>query len=215
MGNGVIGLRERNRQHRVALILGAASQLFARNGYDNTRIEEIAEAAEVAPATVYNYFSNKANILTALAARHARNSWAERSAFAQNPPRDPVKAVQGFERLLADQALRTLGRECWRVILAAPYVQPGSRLHRTGTCFGWLIERHYRRMLRTFQERGQLDPKVAIRDVAQLFTAIGTYHFSRFISAETMTLDGLKQDIEKDVLLVFNGLAPGRDTTAP
>lgn len=208
MASKVTGLRERNRQHRIGLILGAASRLFAQNGYDSTRIEEIAEAAEVAPATVYNYFTNKANILTALAARHARSSWAERSAFVQSPPADPVEAVQGFERLLADQAMRTLGRECWRVILAAPYVQPGSRLHRTGICFGWLIERHYRRMLRTFQERRQLDADVDIRALARLITTIGNYHFGRRISDETISFDALKHDLEKYVLIIFLGAMP-------
>lgn len=208
LASKVIGLRERNRQHRIGLILGAASRLFAQSGYDSTRIEEIAEAAEVAPATVYNYFTNKANILTALAARHAYSSWAERSAFVQNPPGDPMEAVQGFERLLADQAMRTLGRECWRVILSAPYLQPGSRLHRAGIIFGWLIERHYRRMLRTFKERDQLDADVDIRALAELITAIGTYHFGRFISDETMTLDTLKHEIEKHVLIIFLGVVP-------
>ncbi len=171
-------------------------------------VEIVAQAAEVAPATIYNYFSNKPNILTALAARHASSSWAERSAFVQNPPEDPVEAVQGFERLLADQAMRTLGRECWRVILAAPYVQSGSRLHRAGSCFGWLIERHYRRMLRTFQERGQLDADVDIRALAELITATGTYHFGRFISDGTMTLGALKRDIEKHVMIIFLGVVP-------
>ncbi|WP_353182468.1 TetR/AcrR family transcriptional regulator [Bosea sp. (in: a-proteobacteria)] len=208
MARKATGLRERNRQHRIALILSAASRLFARHGYESTRIEEIAEAAEVAPATVYNYFTNKANILTALAARHAYSSWAERSSFVQSPPEDPVAAVQGFERLLADQAMRTLGRECWRIILAAPYAQPGSRLHRAGVSFGWLIERHYRRMLRTFQERGRIGADVDIRALAELITAIGTYHFGRFISDESMTLDMLKEHIEKHVLIIFLGVVP-------
>lgn len=211
----VTGLRERNRQHRIGLILAAATRLFAQSGYDNTRIEEIAEAAEVAPATVYNYFTNKANILTALAARHAHNSWAERSAFVLNPPLDPIAAVQGFERLLADQAMRTLGRECWRVILSAPYLQPRSRLHRAGIVFGWLIERHYRRMLSTFKERGQLEADVDIKALAELITAIGTYHFGRFIADETMTLDALKHDIEKHVLIIFLGVVPRQARGAP
>jgi TetR/AcrR family fatty acid metabolism transcriptional regulator len=45
------------------LILRAARELFANNGYDDTTIAEIAHAAGVAVGTVYLYFANKHDIL--------------------------------------------------------------------------------------------------------------------------------------------------------
>jgi Transcriptional regulator len=201
-----ISRRSRNRRHRHELILTVASQLFASQGYEGTRIEEIAEASSVAPATVYNYFSTKANILTALAMRHARTSLPERRAYIRNPPQDPVKAVQGFENLLADQALRTLGRECWRVILATPYTQPGDRLHRAGIFFNWLIIKHYVKMLNGMRARGVIGEHVNISELATLITALGTHHFSLFISDETMTMEALKAGIGAHVQLIFTGV---------
>jgi AcrR family transcriptional regulator len=44
-------------------ILQAARELFASQGYDNTTIAEIAQAARVAVGTVYLYFENKHDIL--------------------------------------------------------------------------------------------------------------------------------------------------------
>lgn len=203
-----VSRRSRNRRKRHELILTVASELFASQGYEGTRIEEIAEAANVAPATVYNYFSTKPNILTSLAVRHARRSLPARRAFLRAPPDDPVIAVQAFEKLLADQALQTLGRECWRVILAAAYTQPGERLHRAGICFGWLIKKHYVKLLGEFRMRGMIDPDVDIDNLAALITALGTHHFGLFISNEAMTMDALKAGVEADVQIVFSGVRP-------
>jgi AcrR family transcriptional regulator len=46
----------------------AARTVFARNGYLNTRIEDIAEEAGKAPGTFYLYFDNKEALLESLAA---------------------------------------------------------------------------------------------------------------------------------------------------
>ncbi|WP_162419791.1 TetR/AcrR family transcriptional regulator [Microvirga brassicacearum] len=200
------GLRGLNKQLRIEQVLNAASELFATQGYEATHIEDIARAARVSPGTIYNYFLTKANILTALAVRHARQSLPARRALIRNPPDDPLAAVQAFEKLLADQALNTLGRECWRVIFAAPYSQPASRLHRAGIVFNRLILRHYVQMLAGFQDRGAIDAKVEIKELADLFTAIGTHHFGQFISSNAMTVEELKSAIEKHVSLIFSGL---------
>jgi AcrR family transcriptional regulator len=206
------GLRDRNKQMRVEQILNAASELFASQGYEASRIEEIAHCAGVSPATVYNYFSTKANILTALAVQHARRSLPARRAFVRNPPEDPLAAVQVFEKLLADQALKTLGRECWRVIFAAPYTQPGSPLHRAGIRFNKLILRHYIQMLQEFQRRGAITPDADVAVLADLFTALGTHHFGGFISSDTMTLEEMKSAIERHVTLAFSGIRMKPDT---
>lgn len=202
----MVGLRDRNRRMRVEQILNAASEMFMSQGYEASRIEEIAHSAGVSPATVYNYFSTKANILTALAVQHARRSLPARRALVRNPPEDPLAAVQAFEKLLADQALRTLGRECWRVIFAAPYTQPNSPLHKAGMRFNRLILRHYVQMLQEFQRRGAIGPDVDIAVLADLFTALGTHHFGSFISSDTMTLEEMKSAIERHVMLAFSGI---------
>jgi AcrR family transcriptional regulator len=209
----VAGLRGLNKQLRIEQVLNAASDLFATQGYEATHIEDIARAARVSPGTIYNYFLTKANILTALAVRHARQSLPARRALIRNPPDDPLAAVQAFEKLLADQALKTLGRECWRVIFAAPYSQPASRLHRAGIVFNRLIFRHYVQMLAGFQNRGAIAADVDIKELADLFTAIGTLHFGRFISSDAMTVMELKTAIEKHVSLIFSGLLLAEKTS--
>ncbi len=55
--------RDRKKQATSRAIVAAASELFAVEGYDAVTIERIAEAADVAPRTVYRYFPTKAAIV--------------------------------------------------------------------------------------------------------------------------------------------------------
>jgi AcrR family transcriptional regulator len=57
------GLRERKKRRRRQVILDAAFQLFSEQGYDATTITQIAEAADLAPSTVFAYFPTKLEIM--------------------------------------------------------------------------------------------------------------------------------------------------------
>jgi AcrR family transcriptional regulator len=58
-----LGLRERKKQQTRDTIARVALQLFAQRGYDETTLAEIAEAANVAPRTIFAYFEGKEDIL--------------------------------------------------------------------------------------------------------------------------------------------------------
>jgi AcrR family transcriptional regulator len=59
----VAGLRERKKQKTKASIQREALRLFKRHGYDETTIEDIAEAAEISPSTFFNYFPTKEDVV--------------------------------------------------------------------------------------------------------------------------------------------------------
>lgn len=59
--------RERKRRATRAHILAEAARLFAAQGYWATTVEQIANGADVAQATFFNYFPTKAALLRELA----------------------------------------------------------------------------------------------------------------------------------------------------
>src|SRR5918911_1480825 len=58
-----IGLRERKKQRTRQLISQTARQLFSERGFENVSVAEVARAAEVSDATVFNYFASKEDLV--------------------------------------------------------------------------------------------------------------------------------------------------------
>lgn len=58
------GLRERKKARTKLAIQEHAVRLFRDQGYAQTTIEQIAEAAEVSPSTVFRYFPTKEDLVT-------------------------------------------------------------------------------------------------------------------------------------------------------
>jgi len=57
------GLRERKRARTYETIQRTAVDLFLTKGYAATTVEEIAEAADVSPSTVFRYFPTKLDLV--------------------------------------------------------------------------------------------------------------------------------------------------------
>jgi AcrR family transcriptional regulator len=61
-------LRERKRRDLRQRILEAALFLVQERGYEETVLSDVAEAAEIAEATLYRYFSSKEDLLAEISA---------------------------------------------------------------------------------------------------------------------------------------------------
>jgi AcrR family transcriptional regulator len=59
------GLRERKKRDRRRQIEDVAIELFERQGFDATTIEQIAAAADIAPRTFFSYFDTKDDVVLA------------------------------------------------------------------------------------------------------------------------------------------------------
>jgi AcrR family transcriptional regulator len=58
------GLRELKKTRTRRQIADAAARLFAKHGYEQVTVADVARESEVAEQTVYNYFPTKERLVT-------------------------------------------------------------------------------------------------------------------------------------------------------
>jgi AcrR family transcriptional regulator len=61
-----VGLRERKKQRTRQAIVDVGTDLFVRQGYQQTTLAQIAEAADVSQSTFFNYFATKVDVVFCL-----------------------------------------------------------------------------------------------------------------------------------------------------
>jgi AcrR family transcriptional regulator len=99
------GLRERKKARTRAAIREHALRLFRDKGYDDTTVEQIAEAAEVSPSTFFRYFPTKEDVVLQ---DDLDLLWLE--AVQQQPPElSPIAAL----RAGVGAAFARMGEEDW------------------------------------------------------------------------------------------------------
>lgn len=91
-----LGLRQRKKMAAMRRIQEVALDLFDERGFEDVTIEEIAEAAEVSPSTVYRYFGTKERVVL-LDEFEPLLMEAIESELASHPPVEAVRrAISGI-----------------------------------------------------------------------------------------------------------------------
>ena len=111
------GLRERKKQATRQALSAAAIRLALEQGFDNLRVEDIAEAAGVSPRTFNNYFSSREEAIVA-----ARNAQVERMAAALRGRPAEESLLEAIEHAMTSEHVqpRDPAREVVRLFLCNP-----------------------------------------------------------------------------------------------
>jgi len=119
------GLRERKRADTHARIHAAGMDLFARNGFEATTLDDIASAAGVSRRSLFHYFASKEDIV--LSTKTGLGDLIE-AAIALRPADEPLLSMA--ENALTDMASDFQGpgpRALARLIHDTPALRAGDQ----------------------------------------------------------------------------------------
>jgi AcrR family transcriptional regulator len=152
----VPGRRERNKLRIRNRIYDTALELFARQGYDKTTVDEITEAADVARGTFFNHFQRKEDLIAYWGESRRELLHRELAAEALTPGKESTRhALLRCMSILARISLRDADQT--KALLTA-WVKAGFPLHEQpymGETFAEFVE--------AGQRRGEVAPGVDAR----------------------------------------------------
>jgi AcrR family transcriptional regulator len=164
---GDTSLRERKRDRTREEIRQAALELFDRQGFADTTIEQIADAADVGRRTFFRYFPTKQSVLFADA--EAKGAALAEAYAAQPADVDPVTAAVAAIDELIDVMEPQRGRhELFRGLLAEQAEAVGAK-HLE------VAERVRRALAGAIAERMGVDELTDPRPTAWAFGIVGCF----------------------------------------
>lgn len=195
--------RERKKAETRDRILEVARDLFEAQGYDETPVDQIAEAADVSRGTLFNHFPTKESLLAALGDKELRRleALAEGDPAAQSGPVGRLRAT--MRALVADTQpfLRVT-----RYVLLDTLQHPGGQ-NATHTRLGRLVGRLVRRAQEGSEIRADLDADAIAQAV------VGTY-LAAVMAAGPGSPPVSGRQVDQMVDMLFEGIA-GPDYHGP
>ncbi|MFG2641649.1 TetR/AcrR family transcriptional regulator [Streptomyces sp. NPDC048370] len=131
------GLRERKKQRTRNALLREALELFTTQGYEQTTVDEIADAVEVSQRTFFRYFTSKEEVAFAV-----QQTVEERfvQALAERPPEEgPLDAL----RNAVLSAWDSIGEAIMEVVPVELYLRTFQMIESTPA----LLAAHLRRSM--------------------------------------------------------------------
>jgi AcrR family transcriptional regulator len=195
------GLRERKKAKTRDALERAAIELFGRQGFERTTVEEIAAACDVSPRTFFRYFANKEDVLFA---RGEEKLSGLQAALAGRPVDEtPWRALRASALALSSEFLHDRDDllRMARVVKATPTLEihGGERQSRFDATV-------YDELARREQAAGRTPSELELRLVVAAANAAFRASFETWLAADgTPDLGGLVED-------AFDRLAVGFDT---
>ncbi|MFF4184724.1 TetR/AcrR family transcriptional regulator [Streptomyces sp. NPDC001691] len=193
-----LSLRERKKIKTRTAIRRATYRLVAEQGYEATTVEQIAEAAEVSPSTVFRYFPTKEDIVLT----DEFDPILLREMRARPPAEPPLESLrhvvtEAARLSLADDREETLLRT--RLIAEVPALR-ARMMESMATTSRLLCE-----VLAERAGRNAVDLEVRVFAMAVL----GALHEASVYWAERGHQDDLLDLIARTMTTLHRGLPPG------
>jgi len=198
--NATVGLRERKKARTREALQEAAMDLFTRQGFDRTTVEEIADACEVSPRTFFRYFPTKEDAL--FADSDARRERLLAVLADQPLGEPPFRVLRAAMRVLATDYRHDRAALVARskVVAASPQLQAYKAEHQ----YSWEAE-----VVDTLARRTVAGGRPVDREDLQLVTAVATAALR--VSLDVWVSDERGPDLAVLVDRAFARLAAGYD----
>ena len=200
-------LRSKQKQQRRMAIIEAAEALIGEKGYRNTSIEEIAEKAGVGPATVYNYFGSKSELIIYIFHGETESFLANGRSVLDNPPESAVEGViRLFEAYLTDFTER-YSRKLIREVFVAVMVEQLS-VRRLFMRLDYALMAQLEQLLQSYQGSGRIKDDIDTADITFITYSVIMTELMAFFVDDDLSSGSLFESLRRYISIVYRGFTP-------
>ncbi len=201
--------RSSGKMQRFNAITRAANKLFRSQGYGYTSIQEVAEEAEVSPATVYNYFGTKIAILNALIEPDLTRVRQSAAAVLANLPESPIAGIVALSHCYQ------LSPEWINRDLLMPFAEEfffsKDAIENPLNIAVKAKTRDILKLVKFYKDQGTLSKRVNEEDVVVIILSLFQYHLKKMLLTDDVDIaykDGLLSlsDLDRQVKCAVSGV---------
>ena len=201
-----VGLRDRQKLERERRIVKAAEKLFARKGYAEVAMEDVAARAGLAVGTIYNYFPSKSALLLAIIGRESESLLARGRKILDDPPRDPVAAASQFTEIFLDDFTRD-DRRLWRELFGAAIADPSVVGRRLFEGDARLVSQ-LAALLEQYQRNGVLASDIEPLPAATVIYGVCFTWMTAYLMNDQISAEMVRHEIRRGTAIAMRGLFP-------
>lgn len=203
----MVGLRARKKEATSRRIIAEACRMFHETGYEETRIEDVAAAAELSVATFYNYFRSKADILLSSVTEETEKVLAQAErCIAQSYP-DATTGFDALSRVYWTYSFTGTSRQMWRIAVSQTMLNPQSEFCRRYVALDERLSDQVCDFIRRMQAAGHIRPDVDPDPVGALLFNNINMNFLAFIRSDSLTGPQVRDAVKVQSAPLFDLIA--------
>lgn len=181
--------------------------MFQDEGYEDTRIEDVAAAAELSVATFYNYFRSKADILLSSVTEETEKVLAHAEECIAKPFPD---AITGFDALGAvywTYSFTSTSRQMWRIAVSQTMLDPQSEFCRRYVELDTRLSDQVVAFIRNMQAAGHIRSEIDADAIGALLFNNINMNFLAYIRSDSLTAAQVRDAVNGQSAPVFRLIA--------
>jgi AcrR family transcriptional regulator len=206
-------VRERKKAAQRELFLRVSLALFGSHGYDRVRLEDVAAAAKVSVATLYNYFNSKRELLIALLIKDRLDGFEAYEKAVKHPQADPCDGIANLLYTNIDIVRSPADKRLWRELLSAVATshdrERDSFARNHDTFKGYIA-----RLLAHYVTTGALPDDTPMTLATDIIFGLNEHNLRHLVSCSLCTPKDIRNVTRQQVSLFF-GTAPASDRQKP
>jgi len=202
------GLREKKKSERKDRIFSAAVDLFNEKGFSNTSMQDIADNANLAVGTLYNYFPSKNDLLLDIMQDEMEITITESNALF-NDINLQNKSAKDIIKLLVKKIFSIplfVKKESLKEIFIATF---SSNIDiKKGMILDLELMKAFQRLLERLQKENMISREMNTFNATNIIYSIMMVQMMMYIFEPEMDKEKLFENTDEMVDLVYQGIKP-------